>query len=132
MAPVRRWLTPLLILATVAPLQAMAPVSPMTKGKLAYRLGQYESAERLFAEATGRGEASEAALWQGRAAWRLGHSEAALGAWRVAAGAPTSREEAEVALGTARDQLLALTNALDRYGAMRLAGDGGPGATPED
>ncbi|MEB3223226.1 MAG: transglycosylase SLT domain-containing protein [Candidatus Sericytochromatia bacterium] len=132
MAPVRRWFTPLLILVTVAPLQAMAPVSAMTKGKLAYRLGNYESAERLFAEATGRGEASEAALWQGRAAWRLGHSEAALGAWRVAAGTPTSREEAEGALATARDQLFGLTSALDRYGAMRLAGDGGPGATPED
>jgi soluble lytic murein transglycosylase len=132
MAPVRRWITPLLVLAAAAPLSAMAPISPMTEGRLAYGLGRYERAERLFAEASAQGGAAEASLWQGRAAWRAGHSEAALGAWRLAAAAPEASTEAEGELASARDQLLALAERLERYGAMRLAGDGGPGASADD
>ncbi|MEB3329638.1 MAG: transglycosylase SLT domain-containing protein [Candidatus Sericytochromatia bacterium] len=131
MAPVRRWIPPLFALAGCASLSALAPLSPMTEGRLAYGLGRYAQAERLFARASEQGTAPDAPLWQGRAAWRAGHSEAALEAWRVAAAASDTLDEAEGELASARDQLLALAALLERYGALRLAGDGGPGATPE-
>lgn len=106
------------------------PALPMAEAHLAYRLGQYDKAVTLFGEA-GENNA-EAQLWKGYAAFKLGNSETALLAWEQAASDPQVKEEAQTAVETTRSQLKDLAALLDRYGAMRAAGTGGPGASTAD
>ncbi|MEB3196122.1 MAG: tetratricopeptide repeat protein [Candidatus Sericytochromatia bacterium] len=123
-----------LLLLAILPLSGMSvPLSPLAEGRLAYRIGRYEAAEALFRSAAEDPRRSaEAHLWLGRVAWRQGEAEEALGFWQQAAEAPETSQEAEVEMTDARQLLLNLTGLLDRYGAMRIAGPGGPGAGVED
>lgn len=114
------------------------PVMPMAEGRLAYQLGQYERAASLFDTAADAAtkesgkSGAEAQLWRGRAAWHLGQPEAAIDAWKVAAADPAYVSAAGDAIADARGQLQTLVKLLDRYGVMRVAGAGGPGAGPTE
>ena len=137
MPTARPVLTAALLAATLPTLLGMAqPVLPMAEGRLAYQLGQYERAADLFdaaaqaSVAKGNDSGAEAQLWRGNAAWRAGQSEEAIAAWKVAAADPGVTSAAGDALADARGQLQTLVQLLDRYGAMRVAGSGGPGAGP--
>jgi soluble lytic murein transglycosylase len=138
--PIARPVLAASVLAAALPamLGMAEPMLPMTEGRLAYQLGQYERAEALFGEAADAARAkagaspAEAQLWRGNAAWRQGRSEEALEAWKLAAADPAVVSQAGDALADARGQLEALVRLLDRYGAMRVAGAGGPGAGPND
>jgi soluble lytic murein transglycosylase len=112
-----------------------SPLSPLTEGRLAYQMGRYERAEGLFrqvAEADAGQGRGEAQLWLGRSAWRLGHPETALAAWRQASADPESGREAEKELEHARRQLLALVNLLERYTRLRLLTVSGAGDVEAD
>ncbi len=139
MPTARPVLTAALLAATLPAMLGMSqPVLPMAEGRLAYQLGQYDRAATLFGEAAAAGAAkdpgggAEAQLWRGNAAWRAGDSEEAVAAWKLAATDPNVTSAAGDALADARGQLQTLVRLLDRYGAMRVAGAGGPGAGPAE
>lgn len=123
------WLARSVAVAIILTLSGMAsPVSPFIEGRLAYGLGSYDRAEGLFTRAVQADvspAASEAQLWLGRAAWRLGHSEQALFAWQQALADPATAPEASVEVGQARQQLVNMVNLLERYGRLRLSLSGG-------
>lgn len=93
------------------------PAMPMSEGRLAYQLGQYEKAHAIFAKA--EPASVEARFWQGNAAYHLGRADEAIESWKVAAADPQVAKDANTQLGKAKEQLVGLTALLDKYATLR-------------